>query len=272
MHYGVLGTVLIVALLMFCLLMSVRGMMEGLGTRTYTYINGRLKEKKGGFLDYHTLAAFLKRNGAEGVLGSLADPVKYLGLCIVLFVTGMLLGGRINYVVMVIAGCMAAALPGSLILYHNIAWNDKALGDIKRTYQFIARQTAAGVYISDALLECYEAVENRRLKKALKKLCDDIATENNIYKALDAFSESFDNAYIDTLCVIIRQAMESGHAIDLLNDMAEQLKEMEDNLLLKKRESLSRKIAILQLLFFTGMMVLLIYAIAYDMKNLILNF
>lgn len=271
-RYIITATAAVAGLLMFYLLMSVRGMMGGIGARTYLYINNRLKERRGSFLNYQELQQFLKKNGAEYVIGKFAEPVKYLGLCITLFAIGMLIGSGIHPVLMLVLGGLAAVLPGTLILHENGAYNDKILGDIQMVYQFIAIQTAAGVYISDALQECYESVINKRMRRALARLSDEIAMGNDMVKALDDFSGSFDNAYINTLCVIIRQSMESGRSIDLLSDVSEQLKEVEENILYKKRERLSRRIGLLQLLFFSGLIAFLLYAFIYELQNMILNF
>ena len=104
------------------------------------------------------------------------------------------------------------------------------------------------------------------------KLSNEIAMEGNVEEALDHFSESFDNSYIDTFCIIIKQSMESGRAVDLLNDMVEQLREVENNILVKKEEKLRRKTGIYQMAFFAGAMVFFIYAFVYDIGKLITNF
>ena len=271
-HYIVLGLAGVTALLVFCLLVSVRSMVQGVGVRTFLYVNSRLKERKDGILSHREIKAFLDRNGAKYVIGGLAEPVKYLGLCILTGMLGMLLGSMINGIAVAVLGILGVVMPAALIVLYNHLTNEKLLSDIRMTYQFIAIQTAAGVYISDALLECREAVENVRLRDALALLSDEIATGYDLPQALDIFAGSFDNPYIDTLCVIIRQSLESGRAMDLLTDVTEQLKEVEENILYKKQERLSRKVGFMQILFLTGACALFLYAYLYDAQNMLANF
>lgn len=271
-HYAVYGAAALTAFLVCCLLLSVRGMVKKAGVRTYLYVNSRLKEKKDGILSYREIKAFLDRNGAKYVIGGLSEPVKYLCLCILTCMLGLLAGSTVNLLAAVLLGTAGAALPGMVIILYNNLTNEHLLGDIRMTYQFIAIQTAAGVYISDALLECRDCVENARLRDALAVLGNEIAAGYDLPQALETFSSSFDNPYIDTLCVIIRQSLESGRAVDLLADVAGQLKEVEENILYKKQEQLSRKIGLIQILFLAGACALFLYAFLYDAQNMLVNF
>lgn len=261
-----------VGVLVLCLLLEMRGTVQGIGAETYIYVNNKLQKKKSGPFSYYEIKAFLDKNGASYVIGALAEPVKYLGLCILLFMLGLMVGASVNLAAALLAGAIAAALPGMLILFYNHTYNEKLLGDIRMTYQFIAIQTGAGVYISDALLECRDSVEDKRFHNALAALSNEIAAGYNISGALSVFEESFDNPYIDTLCIIIRQSLESGRSVDLLKDVTEQLKEVEENILYKKQEQLSRKIGLVQILFLTGACTLFLYAFMYSAQGLLINF
>ena len=57
----------------------------------------------------------------------------------------------------------------------------------------------------------------------------------DIYEALDRFQSRFDNRYIDSLCITILQALESGQALALLGDITEQIKDMEETVLERKK-------------------------------------
>ena len=53
--------------------------------------------------------------------------------------------------------------------------------------------------------------------------------------------DCFDNRYIDSLCIILLQALESGQVVELLGDIGEQIKDMEQSVLEKKKNALDGK-------------------------------
>ena len=83
-------------------------------------------------------------------------------------------------------------------------------------------QIKSGVYVTDALAECSASVENIRLRSALSDFYADVIMKSDIYASLEKFRSSFDDRYIDSLCMTVVQALESGQALDLLKDIAEQ--------------------------------------------------
>lgn len=89
--------------------------------------------------------------------------------------------------------------------------------------------------MTDALAECYGSVQEQRLRAALLDLAGDIVMKADIYEALDRFQNRFDNRYVDSLCITILQALESGQALALLGDISEQIKDMEETVLERKR-------------------------------------
>ncbi|MBQ8822989.1 MAG: hypothetical protein IJZ82_10125, partial [Lachnospiraceae bacterium] len=74
------------------------------------------------------------------------------------------------------------------------------------------------------------------------------------------FQSYFNNRYIDTLCITILQAMESGQAVELLGDISEQIKEMELLLQSRRKEQLDRSVTFYQLGIFALILVLTLYA------------
>jgi pilus assembly protein TadC len=90
-------------------------------------------------------------------------------------------------------------------------------------------------------------VQQERLRSALLELAGDIVMKADIYEALDRFQGKFDNRYIDSLCITILQALESGQALELLGDIGEQIKDMEETVLERKKAALDRSITFYQL-------------------------
>lgn len=269
---AVTGMGAITAVLLFTLLLSVYGQLGQVPVRTYTYLNNRLKEQRKGTFDYDRIEQFLQKNGAAYLIGSLAEPVKYLGLCVLMAALGVLIGLRIDPLIALPCGLLGAYLPKVLILVNNQQDNNKMLTEIKMVYQFIGMQAGAGVYLTDSLAECYGSVEHPRLKKGFYQLSNEMILSGDVETALDHFAEGFDNTYIDTLCIVIKQSLESGQAVELLQDIAEQVKEVEQNLLYQKQEKLQRKIAVFQLLFFAGIVIAIMLGCAQEVLQQLVHF
>lgn len=217
-------------------------------------------KKQNGFFDYERLEKYLCGNGATYHYGKWVNPVSYSGLCLVsalfLLVIGLSWG--------IVAGLFGAGvgffLPGILLEYMNKKDNEKMLTELNLIYSALSIQIRAGVYVTDALAECYGSVSQIRLREALQNLSGDIVMKADLDSALERFQGQFNNRYIDSLCITILQATESGQAVELLGDIAEQIKDMELILQQKKKEKLNRSVTFYQLGIFALILVLVLYA------------
>ena len=138
--------------------------------------------------------------------------------------------------------------------------NNRMLPEIKLIYHALEIQIKAGVYVTDALTECYGSVRQPRLGQALLDLAGQIVMQSDIYEALDCFQKKFDNRHVDSLCITILQACESGQAVELLGDIGEQLKDMEAAVMNSKKSSLDRSITFYQLGILVAVMIVIVYA------------
>ena len=77
--------------------------------------------------------------------------------------------------------------------------------------------------------------------------------------ALENFENSFNNRYINSFCLILRQMQDSGYAVKLLEDIRLQIEEMERVQLGKKKEVLEMQLQLFQMLLFIGILVLVMY-------------
>ena len=217
-------------------------------------------KKQNGFFDYERLEKYLCGNGATYHYGKWVNPVSYSGMCLVsalfLLVIGLSWG--------IVAGLFGAGvgffLPGILLEYMNKKDNEKMLTELNLIYSALSIQIRAGVYVTDALAECYGSVSQIRLREALQNLSGDIVMKADLDSALERFQGQFNNRYIDSLCITILQATESGQAVELLGDIAEQIKDMELILQQKKKEKLNRSVTFYQLGIFALILVLVLYA------------
>ena len=110
------------------------------------------------------------------------------------------------------------------------------------------------------------------LKQALLELAGDLVMRAELEEQLVKFQGKFDNRYIDSLCMILLQAMESGQSVDLLGDLSEQIKDMEAAVLGQKKEALDRSVTFYQLGILVAVMGLVLYACVTQMFTAVTGF
>lgn len=217
------------------------------------------KEGKNDILDYSKTERFLCMNGAAFHFGSWVNPITYTALRIVLCGIGLFLGASYEIWLGFLTAAFFLWIPDFFVITMNAADNNRLLPELKLVYHAIAIQVKSGVYIVDSLAECYGSVREKRLKQALRELSGDLVMKSDVDSALEKLQGKFDNRYIDTLCITILQALESGQAVDVLNDIAEQIKDMEAALLDKKKTNMDRSITFYQLGILTAILIVVIY-------------
>lgn len=240
--------------------------------RTYEEISAGLKRSRNGLFDYRKLEAFLERTGAEFHFGKWINPISYMVIRLIAGGMGMLLGVCYEVWLGLILAVIFFLLPDMMLAWLNSKDNERMLPELKLVYHAMAMQIKAGVYVTDALAECYGSVREGRLRKALLTLSGDITMKSDVGKALEGFQKKFDNQYIDALCITILQALESGQAVELLSDIAEQLKDMEVTIMSRKKGSLDRSITFYQLGILSAILVIVLYACVVHMMAAVVNF
>lgn len=233
---------------------------------------GLLKERNQSSGWYRRTAEWLCKNGAGFHYGTWLNPTAYLALRILLALLGLLAVSGISVGYGVLTSVLLFFLPGWMLTYLNRKDNLKLLPEIKLVYHALEIQIRAGVYVTDALAECYGSVKDRRLRQALLDLAGDIVMKSDIYEALERFQEKFDNRYIDALCITILQALESGQAVELLGDISEQIKDMEATVMERKKGALERSITFYQLGVLAAVMGVVLYACITHMYSAAIKF
>ncbi len=214
---------------------------------TYRELAGWVKHKGKGSLWYRGTGQMLRSMGASFHYGRWVQPISYLVLRLLSALLGVLAVCRIGIGYGVIAGTLLFCLPNWLLIYLNERDNRQMLPEIRLVYHALEIQLQAGVHITDALAECYGCVTHPRLHQALLDLAGDIVMKADLRKALEEFQGKFNNSYIDSLCIVLVQALESGQAVELLKGIAEQIKDMEKRLLDQKKAALERNLTFYQL-------------------------
>lgn len=224
-----------------------------------------IAQKGRGLAWYEKTEKWLVRNGARYHVGQRIGPMSFLLVRILLAAAGFAVLVMISPAYGILAAALFYFLPWGLVIYMNRSDNLKMLPDLKLMYHSLEIQTRAGVYVTDAMAELYGSVRETRLKQALLDLAGDLVMRADLQEALMSFQEKFDNRYVDSLCVILLQAMESGQSVDLLSDLSEQIKDMEAAVLGQKKEALDRSVTFYQLGILVAVMGLILYACVTQM-------
>lgn len=220
---------------------------ERMVMKTWQEISGFLRQRQRENSWYMRTQKWLDKNGGTFHYGNWLEPGRYLAMRIVLALLGLLTLSSVNREVAAIVSVILFFLPGWLLQYLNGKDNEKLLPELKLVYHALEIQIRAGVYVTDALAECYGSVQEPRLRQALLALAGDIVVKADIFDALERFQGRFDNRYVDALCITLLQALESGQALELLGDIGEQIKDMEQTVLERKKAALDRSITFYQL-------------------------
>lgn len=219
-----------------------------------------LRDKSRNCSPYRKRMMWLKKNGASFHYGGWVEPVRFLLLELVLGLLGLVLGSQLDGFAGVLGFVLLFFMPSVCLVMMNKKDNERMLSEIKLVYHALEIQTRAGVYITDALAECYGSVSEKRLKSALLELAGDIVLQADIESSLEKLQSKFDNVYVDSLCLTILQALESGQAVELLREIGEQIKDMEHVVLERRKTALDRKVTFCQLGMLAVMLGIALYA------------
>ena len=224
------------------------------------------------YFRYDRIQDYLEHYGVTYMFPGKADPISYLAVKGLFALLCMAAGLQIHPVIGLLLLPVGFQAPDGFIRLSNNQDNDEMLADIKNVYDTLRIQTKAGVYLTHSLSECYLAVESERLKAALLTLTNRIVAKSDITHALEEFHEKFENKYIDILCMILQQSLESGRTVQILEDVSSQLTDMQHAIHMKEKEKLDRKIQVLQLLIFVGIMGVCLLGLGTEIMDSIILF
>lgn len=237
------------------------------------FVGRILKKSKLNYFNFHSIQKFLKTRGAIYMFGEMATPVTFLLVKLLAFLLLFMVGISFDSIPAgLIFGVLGFFMPDILLNVSNSMDNDTMLSDIKCIYDTLRIQTKAGVFLSASLCECYLAVKNRRLKSALLELTNDISTRREIDDALERFNEKFDFGQIDIFCIVIRQSMESGRSVKVLEDLSLQMNDLQRAINMKEKEALDRKVQIIELMLFIGLLAVTAYSLGVEVISSALIF
>lgn len=235
-------------------------------------IDKNFKKNDRGLFSYDKIESYLKSMGLEEVFGREIAPTEFIMTKVILSLllfTGFLKEGVIFGILF---GILAFFLPDILIRISNSSDNEDMLPDLKRVYDTLRIQTKAGVFFTTSLTECYLVVKNKRLKKALLEMNNIILTKNDIDEAIEGFNSKFENQYIDTFCIVIKQSIESGKMVQILQDLSSQIEDIQEAINIKLAEKVKSKLQLLQFLIYIGVTAIIVFGVFSEITSGITGF
>lgn len=199
---------------------------------------------------YEAKKIYLSQIGAAYLIGRPVLPEEYLLLQISLAVLFGLLGGVSFGGIGLLGSVVGFFAPPVLLHVLNDRDNKRILRDIKGIYDTILIKTQGGMFLTSAIMECYRHTRNRRLKRALYEMTGQIIARCDLMETIDAFRVKFRNKYIDNLCIILKQSLDSGKTVEILQSIQDQLTDMQNAVNLQLRNRLNAKVMMVQMLLY----------------------
>ena len=258
-----------VLVVLIILKFNFKTQMTELRARSKDFAENILRRSKLKYLDPDSIQKYLESTGATYMFKGFANPASFIMLKILSAILLYFLIMQIskNFLIVFFMAAAGFFLPEILLNVSDYFDNETILPDMKKIYDTLRIQTKAGVFLDDALSECYLAAKNRRLKSALLELTTEISIKKNIEEALENFNGKFRNEHIKTFCMVINQAQDSGKSSQLLKDLSDQMKDLQHSINLKKKEALDRKVQIVELLIFVGLLAVTVYSLGLEITT-----
>lgn len=224
--------------------------LKKLRDKSYSTMSSSMEYSRLSMFNYSSIEKFLNNSGAKQMFKWL-NPVTWLFIEIITALFGIMVGASLAGIIGAVIGCVIGFMfPRFVAAQSNSGDNKKLLTDLRTIYDVLRIQTKAGVYTSLILSDCYLSVRNKRLREALMELVSDIAVNSDMEEALEKFRSKFSNDYIDSLALVIKQSLVTGSSAQMLDDIAIQINNIEDALLVNQRNTVTTKLTFVQLLLY----------------------
>lgn len=235
-------------------------------------INKNIRKSDNSSLSYDKIESFLTSMGVNVLFDREIEPGEFILFKIFFAFLLFMVGLKINIIVSIPLLFIGFFIPDFILKLSNQGDNNEMLMDIKKMYDTLRIQTKAGMFLTNSLTECYLVVSNKRLKRALLELNTDILTYNDVELAIDQFNRKFKNSQIDSFCIIIKQSLQSGQTVQILNDLSSQIKDIEKGLYLQIKAKTERKLELIELFLFIGVVAIIFYGVFSELMNVLINF
>lgn len=220
----------------------IQGTYRKLNESRIDLINRKLLNGKDDKRRYDEIDAILRHKGYKYYYSNM-QPYNYISTKIYSAIFGTIVGvfviSMIHSTAIIIGGVIGGILGYNLLdIYTNYLDkkdNDKIADDVRIILAAMRVQGSANIYITDILQECYYEIQNKRLKAALLEFTGDIRAKKDIGYTVDLLGSKFNNKYIDSLCVVIKQQLKSGKSENMLEYINKQMLSMQKEMIVRDK-------------------------------------
>lgn len=266
-YVGIAVIVIMIAVLVLFIILAdnmmkseqIRQGYQGIIDKNKEAIIKNMKVSKFKAFNYDELTLYISRSGLGYMTNDKMTPLTYTLLRLFLAVFCMIVGFQDSVLLGLILLPIGYFALDFVINISNNSDNTNMLDDIKNVYDTLRIQTKAGVYITSVITDCYLVVQNKRLKKAFLKLTSDIAAKNDLDSALDDFRNKFDNEYLNTLVIIIKQSMKTGQAAKMFEDIRNQITDIEAAMMAAEKVRIQTMITFCQIMLYVSIIAVSIF-------------
>lgn len=164
---------------------------------------------------YNTIKAKLRKSGYRNIYA----PIYYMLLKYLMPVAAFFIVLPVNYPdiirPLILSGFLFAAV--EIVVYSKKKdLNMRFRRYIYKIFRYLHNQISSGVSVADAIKTVYRVVHDKQIQYTLIELAARFELTSDIDYALEIFNEYFDCEEVDTLCLAIKQGIETGDNKDLL--------------------------------------------------------
>ncbi len=191
------------------------------GTKVISWVDGKIKEETNKF-SWADVVAKQRMRGVDFYTPKMMLPHYYILIHVfVVAVFGVMIflfAPKLTFL------CLAGlAVPSMYYRSRDKKDNSEIVADVMGISSALSVQITGGEYLGNAVCECKEIVNNKRLKAALYDFDRNIKMGSmTLLEAINDLAERFTSSEIQTLCIILRQGIETGRTVDCANDLSKQ--------------------------------------------------
>ena len=223
-----------------------------------TYVNGRLTDS--GIFNWARIYRRLREKGVEFYHPQICKPHYYILMHLSCGLIGFFFFQLVAPAFSFIGMFLGLFLP---TLYFNMVDkkdNEALINDAMTISNVLSLQLKGGAYVGVALAECREIVYHKRMRKALDELDNHLKTQDmTLAESIDELQSKFDSTEVLTVCLILKQGMETGRMTECSADLSRQCSASKQQIFERKKARLERALTYVMLLIFGSGMGFLIY-------------
>lgn len=173
-----------------------------------------------------------------------------------------------NLIVMLIIQITGFFATDLYFLYKNRCDNKNIFSDIYKIYLIMSLNLNSNVFIVETIVKCSENIENRRLKRELLELSQNLSSKlYSVEEALEKFKNRFDNKDISNLIILLKNYYLFGTNDNYIGDLMTNLVTVSKARAIEEQEDIENKGQMYLLLFFA----LIVAAIAYVLGMMVVT-